>query len=271
MARDAHNRDLLYISDAGTADVYVYSYPKAKLLGTLTGFSEPFGLCSDKKGDIFVTDNAAGDIVEYAHGGTNPINTLNDPGSEPIGCSIDRKTNNLAVSGWGASNDAGNVAIYVDAQGSPQLYTDSVMYYPMFCGYDDKSNLFVDGENLGSTSFVFAEFAKGGSALNNITLNQSISWPGGVQWDGKNVAVADENIAVIYQFAISGSVGTKVGSISLSGISTTWQFWKRGAIVVAPDDLKGLVGIYKYSTGGSPIKLLTGFHTPIGSTVSLAK
>src|SRR5271165_6576810 len=37
MAPDAMKNDLLYISDVGTDDVYVYSYPKAKLVGTLTG------------------------------------------------------------------------------------------------------------------------------------------------------------------------------------------------------------------------------------------
>jgi hypothetical protein len=36
MAPDLAKRDLLYLSDAGNGNVYVYSFPDAKLEGTLT-------------------------------------------------------------------------------------------------------------------------------------------------------------------------------------------------------------------------------------------
>ncbi|MGA9946057.1 MAG: hypothetical protein WBP75_13570, partial [Candidatus Cybelea sp.] len=94
MAPDATKQDLLYVSDWGTGDVYAYSYPKRKLQGKLTGLM-PTGLCVDKKGDVFV-DNSR-EILEYAHGGTSPIATLDDSGSYPTVCSIDRVTGDLAV------------------------------------------------------------------------------------------------------------------------------------------------------------------------------
>jgi hypothetical protein len=117
MAPDAKKQDLLYISDVSDNEVTVYSYPSGKLEGTLTGFEVPTGLCSDKAGDVFVTDFEASEILEYAHGGTTPIATLSDPGQWPSGCSVDPMTGNLAVSNDETpSVGEGNLAIYAHAR-----------------------------------------------------------------------------------------------------------------------------------------------------------
>jgi hypothetical protein len=51
MAPDAKKRALLYVSDSSTYDVYVFTFPRGKLVGTLTNQNNPAGLCTDKKGD----------------------------------------------------------------------------------------------------------------------------------------------------------------------------------------------------------------------------
>jgi DNA-binding beta-propeller fold protein YncE len=216
MLAEAGSEDLLYISDQGTNDVYVYSYPKGRLKGTLTGFTGPDGECVDAMGDVFVTNFYSHDIIEYAHGGTSPIATLSDPGYVPKGCSIDPTTGNLAVTNFESTGSAaGNVAIYKNAMGSPEAYyTDPAIYYMYYCGYDNAGNLFVDGNTSGS-AFAFGELPSGGSAIKKISLNQSIGSPGGVQWDGTHVAVGDSGANVIYQFTVSGKKGTKVGSTPL--------------------------------------------------------
>src|SRR5262249_47577682 len=100
---EAKKRKLLYVADAQTADVYVYEYPNGKLVGTLTGFQEAQGECADAKGDVFITVpspySASSEILEYAHGGTEPIATFSDPGygEEPWSCAVDPTTGNLAV------------------------------------------------------------------------------------------------------------------------------------------------------------------------------
>ena len=71
--------DLLYLTDEGADDVYVYSWPRGELKGTLTGFDAPNGECVDKAGDVFVANEDESQILEYAHGGTSPIETLSDP------------------------------------------------------------------------------------------------------------------------------------------------------------------------------------------------
>ena len=54
MAPEAKSEDLLYISDY--YGVHVFSYPKGLHVGDIYGFASPAGLCSNKKGDVFVTD-----------------------------------------------------------------------------------------------------------------------------------------------------------------------------------------------------------------------
>ena len=216
MDPDAKKKKLLYISDNGTDDVYVYSYPQGELKGTLTQFDNPQGECVDKAGDIWITDANSSEILEYAHGGASPIATLSDPGQSPLGCSVDPKTGNLAITNWQSTSGApGSVSIYPDAQGTPTNYTDSSFNQMFFLGYDNKGNLFVDGVD-SSGNFEFAELPKGQEELTNITLNQNIATPGGVQWDGTHLAVGDQGDAVIYQFTISGNDGTEVGSTQLA-------------------------------------------------------
>ncbi len=62
-------------------------------------------------------------------------------------------------------------------------------------------------------------------------MDETIYLPGGVQWDGKYLAVGDQ-VAVkhnftstIYQFSISGSIGTTVNTMVLTGSSEVAQFW----------------------------------------------
>jgi hypothetical protein len=272
MAPDAKKNDLLYLSSHGNGDVYVYSYPHVSLKGTLTGLSSPAGECVDKSGDVFITSGSG--ILEYAHGGTTPIATLQDEGS-PEGCAVDPKTGNLAVTNYSATSSSkaqGNVAIYTNAQGSPTYLTDSTIYHEYYCGYDNAGNLFVDGFDSG---FVvkLSEIPNGRTSFKNIKLTQTIEGPGGVQWDGKHLAVGNntEGLAKIYQFAINGEKGTKVGLTPLKRSISVTQFWIEQANVIGPEFLGDDVGIWAYP-GGSAKKTITGgFDEPIGATVSEAK
>jgi hypothetical protein len=269
----ATSQDLLYVSDTGTSEVYVYSYPSDKLVGTLKDFRDPGGECVDKSGNVFITNTGDDAILEFAHGGTRPIATLSDPGYFPFGCSIDPNSGNLAVANNSASSGSGqgNVVVYTHAKGKPKGdYTDPNITQMLLCGYDDKGNLFVDGFTKDN-GFAFAELRSGGTTLTNITLNQSIASPGGVQWDGKYVAVGDQSTNVVYQFSISGKKGTKAGSTALTGAAEVVQFWIAGSKLIGPDADGADVGIWKYPAGGSTLKTITGLYVPLGATLSEAK
>lgn len=261
---DAKKKPLLYVSSALTKDVYVYSYGNQKLVGTLTGFSLPYGLCADKTGDVWIVDDGAQEIVEYRHGGTSPVATLSDPGEYPEGCSVDPTTGNLAVTNFYSSSGNGSVSIYADASGQPATYSDSSIANFRFCGYDNKGNLFTDGAN-DSSQFALAELRKGGNSLTDITLQQKIEWPGGVQWDGKYLAIGDTDAGIIYQ--TNGDGGKVKGSTTLSDSSYVNQFWIAGNAVVAPSQDAGNAGIYAYPTGGGPSKTIS-VEEPFGAAVS---
>jgi DNA-binding beta-propeller fold protein YncE len=281
MAPDAKKQDLLYVSDGGTNDVYVFSYPKGKPLGTLTGFEGPEGECVDKAGDVFIINSNSSEILEYAHAGTSPIATLSDPGYYPTGCSIDPTTGNLAVTnGETTGSRAGSLAIYADAQGNPSITQIGDFYYYFFCGYDNEGNLFIDGLN-SDFQFQFAELPKGSYNFRHISLSQSFEYAGGVQWDGKYVAVGDSDAGVIYQVDVTPSSATIVGSTTLEGSSPIYTFWITGhggkknpqgtKVVGARSAGSGNVMIWKYPAGGSATKTITGFTQPFGTTVSAAK
>ena len=284
----AKNDDLLYVSDllAQVVDIYTYRHGH-KLVGTLTGFFNPEGLCVDKAGDVWVTnDTSLGvhQITEYAHGGTTPIQTLNDPDGRANGRSVNPKTGDLAVADfWGPSEGIGNVAVYPHASGSPSFYSNPNIFYYYYCGYDDKGDLFVDGETQGSV-FGLGELAKGGNTLNFIPVNETIYLPGGVQWDGKYLAVGDQVAvkhnftSVIYQFSISGSAGTDVGTTILTGSAQVAQFWiparrkaGEGTHVIGPNQNGADTLFWDYPSGGNPIKTISGETDPVGATISLAR
>ncbi len=270
MASDAVASDLLYISDVGTNDVYVYSYPKLKLVGTLTGFATPHGECVDKAGNVFITNSFTQQIFEYAHGGSSPIATLNDPGYYPSGCAVDPTTGNLAVANFSNSDSIrGNVAIYTGAHGAPAAYyTDDVMYEMFLCSYDGKGNLFVNGTRLGSSGFVLAELRHAATSFKDMFLNQAIGGVSGVQWNGKRLVIGDSTVDMIYQFTVKGAFATEVGSTPLVDASGLSQFSIQGARIVA--SYGGGTGLWNYPTGGSAIKIVDNgsFEQPFGSVIS---
>jgi len=283
MLADAKGKDLVYVSDEGTMDVYAYSYPDGTLEGTLTGFVEPGGLCADAKGRVFITDVFASTIAEYAHGAANPTRTLSDRhGRLPNGCAVDPVTGNLAVTDFGSDRGCGmegcsrgEVAIYRGARGRPAYHR--AMFHPYECGYDAQGNLFVDGMNKGLSTFAFGELPRSGAPFVKIQLNQSFGIPGGVRWDGTDVAVGDVYGSVIYRFAIDGAAGTEVGSTPLSGTDGVWDFWLQNGIAIAPNANQAGSGsssnvlLYDYPSGGTPVGTIGGNTVePVSAAVSLA-
>ena len=276
MAPDAKWRDLLYVSDDTTYDVYVFSYPQGRLVGTLTRFAAPGSLCSDPHGDVFIPNVLTSTIVEYAHGSASPIATLNDATqSYPDACDVNPVTGDLAVSnnGSGTGEGRGDIAIYHAAAGNPAFYR--AMYHPYSCGYDPKGKLFIDGEDASFDNFQFGVLPAAGRRYHKIVLNQSISLAGGVAWDGARIAVGDVYGAAIYQFSINGSKGDRVGSTPLTGTIAAWQFEvDRGRVVVPNYDARNQNGSkilsYDYPSGGAARKAFGAgiVLDPVGATVS---
>lgn len=276
MLPEATSQDLLYISEIRR--VGVYTYPQGKFLYTLKHFYIAQGMCADKTGDVFVVDLGYRKIFEYAHGGKKRIATLQNPTEDPVGCSIDPTTGNLAVASQG-SGSGGVVSIFKDAHGKPTTYTDTAFEQFYFCGYDSNGNLFVDGlVGPGSGDFGLAELVNGASQLTTIKISQYVTWPGGVQWDGTNLAVGDQAKPVVYRFAISGGEGSVQGVTDMkSGANNVKQFWIQGQSLIAPNTIPGRGGygskalFYNYPVGGKATKKISkDVLAAQGAVVSLA-
>ena len=257
--------------------MYVYSFPGAKLQGTLTGLSFPAGECVDKAGDVWIVEEGPNDIVEYAHGGSTPIATLTDPNNAPEGCSVDPTTGNLAVANAQTlSAGAGTAAVYANAQGVPTLYGESQMKFILFVTYDDNGNLYADGVD-SSLAYRLAELRKGASKLAPIAFKQSIVELGNIQWDRKYLAVGDgggdlgTGTPVIYHVKVAHSAGKVVGATSLTGTTGLFQFFIQGNTFIGPTLGNENVTLWKYPAGGTPTKSIEGFSDPFGSAVSNGK
>jgi hypothetical protein len=267
IAPNAKAQDLLYISDLGANAVDVYSYPDLKLVGSLHGFGSVAGLCSDTAGTVFVVDEA-GPVEVYAHGGSTPIRSLATSGA-PYGCAVDPTTGNLALTQL-SSYLYSAVWIYPKAKGAPAKYNDEQIDSTYFCGYDPNGNLIVDGWNR-SAQIILVELPKHGKSLRIVNFGdgKSGTTPGGVQWDGTYVAVADKGSGAIYRTSEGGKVAQ---TVKLTDGANVLQFWIAGSTLIGPNaQSPGTVGFWRYPAGGAPTKTLKGFYYPFGATLSAAK
>jgi hypothetical protein len=275
IANGAVSQDLLYVSDEGTNDVYIYSWPQGKLVGTLTGISYPQGECVDAAGNVFVTSIGASlrsHIYEYAHGGTKRIAKLNELDVYPHGCAIDPTTGNLAITNLeNVHGGPGNVAIYKHARHLLGSYQAPQKYYYFFCGYDKAGNLFADAGGNISNEYGLTELPVGGTAMIDVSLNQTIYYPGAVQWDGQYVAVGDTAANEIYQFSVSGSSGSLASATQLDDASDVLQFWIENGAVAGANAGSATVMYWKYPAGGKETHTITGLTDPVGVVVSKHK
>jgi hypothetical protein len=269
MALEAASEDLLYLSDVVANDVKVYSFREGRLVGTLTGFGKPRSECADEAGNVWIADIEGRDVIEYPHGGTKPIASL-DTFGVPLGCSVDSAGHYLAVAG-GISGAI--VSIYHEGShgrwSDPKRYTDSAMRIPYFCGYDSNGNLFIDGLTKSKAGrFTLVELRRRSKSFESIAVSQAIDTPGQVQWDGKDLAIGDSGVApsVAYRFSISGSNATEVGMTTFDGTISVRQFWIAGGTLVGPDFNRN-AGFWRYPAGGAPIKTIARVHS-YGAAVS---
>lgn len=265
----SEGRELIYV--ASGKEVYVYK-PQGKLLGSL---GEVAGnLCSDSHGDVFISRDPASsyEVLEYRHGAIAPELTLNVP-TYAEGCAVDPVTGNLAV-----ADDGHGVTVFPYSKKFgwrfSKTYNTPNIEASAFCTYDANGNLFVDGTN-SKLEFALSELETGGKSLQAITLDQNITKAGPVQWDGKHLAVEDAakvytTPVTIYQFDISGSSGTEVGSTTLSDSFAGLGVWIQGNRVIAAygrhQDAAGL-GVWPYPSGGAPVRHFSAYAGSV--TVSI--
>ena len=214
MRSDAKSaKGLIYAGDWSTNDVYVYDYSNGKQVGTLTGFDDPYGGCVDAKGDVYIANFGNGTTVEYAHGGTKVLNTYS-PGGEPMGCTLDAK-GDLAITSF----NPGEVTVF--AGGDPQkgtIYSDTNCEYQWAMTYDNNDDLIGVGEDTRIDICALLRGSKSEQTLSAAGI--TIDFPGGSTWDGKYIALGDQESGGRDQsgytlVSLSGSTLTVHGQVTL--------------------------------------------------------
>jgi hypothetical protein len=273
---------LLYVSNFGSSDVTVYTYLDGNgliLVGQLTGFVQPAGMCTDKAGDVWITDYGYGvkKAYEYAHGGTSPINYLRQ-GGRAYDCAVDMTTGDLAVAVELPNGKLtfGMVNVFAPGAREATHYDPPYGFSRVdFLAYDDKSNLYVDGIELYSTSNLF-EIQKGGKELVEMALQgATLEEPGAIQWVNPTLLIGDENfknqgVAGAYKVLVSKSTATVVGTLTFVKTQSAGAFWRRAGRIVVPDSAGNIARIYNLADGSRYSSLTTGLSQPFGAAVSQA-
>jgi hypothetical protein len=263
---------LLYVvNDVNTFYVVDYATGKVRQTITFAPNGAGTGACSDGSGDVFVTEyggnsesSVQGEILEYRHGGENPVNVLSEGTLTPTSCSVDPASANLAVTNV-ATSSSGNVAVYPQGENPPTLYSDPALSSYLAATYDDQGNLFVIGKGVGQNPPVqIAELPNGGSSLVNIALNQRING-NRIQWDGRYLAVTDpaasqRTSVEVYRLSVSGSSGVVVDTVRFR--SAKGFFAGQVSLIEAQTIVLTLhqdeVGIYKYPAAGNVLRKIGG-------------
>jgi hypothetical protein len=284
MDPSAVGRRLLYVSSEAVSyhgAVYVYGYDNpTKLVGKLTGFSQPGGECTDKAGDIFITDFhlVSGRITKYRHGGTHPIATFADPYEDPTGCAVDPKTGKLAVANAepDSTSTIGDVAIYTDPSHSK---TYALPYgLPGPPAYDAAGNLLMEGMANPPPAYGLEELPAGASTFKKITLQGArVGSPNGVMWDGHYfvltlVAGGSHVVTGLYRVQIAGSVATVVSSVQLMDScdqkpqADVPDPWIQGNVVSGGNNAcKHRFDYWNYAKGRTPIRSIPRAVAPAQS------
>ncbi|HEX3457350.1 MAG TPA: hypothetical protein VHR97_05295 [Candidatus Baltobacteraceae bacterium] len=280
MLPEAKNDNLLYISDGFYHQTYVYSYPKAKPLGTLSGIAG--GMCPDKDGNVWITNSAGNTIDEYAHGGTTPIATLRVPKGPELrvgSCAIDAVSGNLAVGGYGPLYKPARVLVYTAAAGEPRIYRVQLST-SSHCAYDNGGDLFVYGYGVvergmpASISGV-VELQKGAKKFRTISFPPSTPpyEPRSLQWDGQYLAIGGQPPS-LERYEISRFTAIDKGSVRFNALHEVGGAWiQAGKVVVTNFGGEGSyppVQIDRYPAGGNPIRTIEVPNDTSGVTVSLA-
>jgi hypothetical protein len=265
---------LAFVTDLGTGDISIFSLPKFALKGTLTGFSQPQGMCSDTKGNVYVANTRTEQVFEISRSGSI-VNTWDDSYGYPVGCAVDPATGSLAVANMtGLSSGSGQVLVFSDSS-TPTVLSNPAQYFYFFVGYGPNSELWTSGRTLYGN---YIASACGPSTCSTVNLTGgTIYFPGPVQWDGKrgHWVLFDQTCdataaACSYPVSASGALGS----------ATTYDNYNGGGVcgmaqgVIAADNLNFVVGSdascgstsaaiarWSYPAGGDPTNFAT-FSSP---------
>lgn len=277
---------LLYVSN-GDGIVNVYRYWQHVLVGELTNFTQPQGECTDRIGNVYITDYGSGEIAEYAHGRKTPLRVIDASPYKPYGCAVNAKNGDLAVANYSQSSyySEGNVAVYAHAKGKPTYYSNNDLYHVNAVAYDKYGDLLTTGFYLYSGYYLSTYFAYLPAKSKNyqeieLPPPDSSGWyqvpVQGLAWDGEYWTVDLNDDLYRYSINIKPQL---IGSVPLDGDTGPVAFYfanpkEQATNAVGAYSFSGNYDVYywNYPDGGqSYAKVTHGLDRPFGVAVSVGK
>lgn len=274
MLPEAKSEDLLYVSSRVTSQctqdcgVHIYSFPAGKNVGLLLGFHSLQRLCSDAKGNVWITDDVGGSrvgpgrLIEYPHAGTKPISTLTES-DPPTACSVETSTGNLAVVNSGTYSDV--LAVFRGGRGKPTFYTGASTV-PSAVSYDNNGDIFM-ADSVSTYSDGVDWLPAGASKIRYLPTKPRAYPNGGVLWFGKYLT-ANAREGHIARYVIDNKSAKEVSRTQLYGVGGPFiQYWIAGKWAMATD--RAWIQMWEYPAGGNPVRTIE-LSGAFGVTVSIA-
>jgi hypothetical protein len=264
--------DTIAISDGENNVVDIFN-AQGQQTAQLTGFSDPFGLASDIKGDLYVADAGNNRIQVYAKGFMLPPTTISVPDAQPIG--VDSFNNGAYVAVTGELGcGVSNIMIFKGSTLVTEIVPANVE--PYLCAFDATGNLYVDayGPNGGAAAVgEVANATSGGNTYTPLTTSNAFESPGGVQvTTNGQITIGDANGSAIYTYnpPSNGSLGAPVRTTLLptSGVVLAYAFTKNMRDLYTADAGLDVSNEYAYPAGGTPVSTIPfSGGTPYGVAI----
>jgi hypothetical protein len=282
----AIGKSLIFVSDAadGVIDIYPQAGKNQKMVGQITGLTQPQGITTDKNGNLYVANTNSSNVLVYAPPYTgSPKMTISDPHEFPADVAVS-STGIVAITNLCNAPhcrlNTGNVKIY--AKGSTKscaTVSDSSFNFTrvMFAEFDKTGALYIDGMNGGyQTSFGLVTGGCQATSIASIGSIYTVAFPGGIQIDkAGNIAFCDPYRQQVATFSppVGGGFGNPLsttpltGSISAVGIAILASELN---LYAADSGGSGLAEEYKYTAGGAAENTIAVGGQPIGIAVTPA-
>jgi DNA-binding beta-propeller fold protein YncE len=205
-------------SGCGSSVVYVTSYNNSVYIydqrrnhktpcGQITGITNPQGLFVDKHRNLWVAlagncRTQLSSVLEFAPGGTTPIETLQDSEGPATDVAVDNSSGTIYVTNFFnystgcASGNNGVVEVYAGGSTTPtSSLSEPNMNYAVNDAVDNAGNLYVTFIHLnGPTGNGQIDEWVGGLSLHNLGITMQA--PGGIQTTfSGNLVVCDQSVA----------------------------------------------------------------------------
>jgi hypothetical protein len=279
----SEQQSLLYVSNATNVTVYTYhNGSDITQVGTLTGFTSPEGMCTDKAGDVWINDYSSRNTYEYAHGGSEPIFTIAPKVGYPYACAVDDATGNLAISYEHPNGHFRNYALVVVYPPGSTVGTAYIpktgFYRSYFLAYDNQSNLYSTGNACGYSDCyreAYIRLFKLAPGQANFKLVQGAarqSAPSAIAWVNPSFLMGSgksgDGGAQALKIQVTGNRSTVVGKVNFAQTFLTYGFSMRAGLVIVPDYAANAVQIYNLQDGSLVNSFTQGLSQPFSAVVS---